>query len=220
MPMKPLQLSSRIESAPLVNEKRGEILRQHGIRTVEDLLWYLPFRYEDWRSVAKISELKDGEIATVAGTILRNRMQITARRRFRILDITLRDSSGGILIARFFNQPYLKDHFEKGETVVLHGVIRSGGPISAGPVMENPQHEKLKGKQEVSHFLQIRPIYERIGAMTPKMLRWLIRTCLDSIPSSAFGEPLPEDVKQKYKLIDRKAAVEQLHFPTASALDL
>jgi ATP-dependent DNA helicase RecG len=211
--MKPLQLSSRIESAPLVNEKRGKILREHGIRTVEDLFWHLPFRYEDWRSVAKISELKDGEIATVAGTILRTHMQVTARRHFRILDVTLRDSSGSVLTARFFNQPYLKDHFEKGQTVVLHGIVRIG-PIAAGALMENPQHEKLKDKQDVSRFLQIRPIYERIGTMTPKMLRWLIRTCLESIPPTAFGEPLPEDVKQKYRLIDRKAAFEQLHFPT------
>jgi ATP-dependent DNA helicase RecG len=197
--MKSLQLSSRIESVPLVNEKRGAVLRDHGIRTVEDLLWYLPFRYEDWRKLSRASELKSGQIATISGIVTH---------------ITVKDS-GGVIIGRFFNQPYLKDHFEKGRSVILHGVVKKD-PFVDYPILENPQHEVLN-KKEAGHFLQVRPVYERIGSITPKMLRWMIHTCLEAIPASAFGEPISEEVRKKYKLIDRKTAFQQLHFPEGNS---
>jgi len=209
--MKLLQLSSSIENAPLINEKRGKVLRDHGIRTIEDLLWYLPFRYEDWRKLTAIRDLQDGESGTITGTVSRVHLQITSRQRFKILDVTLHDGTGTVII-RFFNQPYLKDQFEKGTRVVLHGQATKE-PFARDPVIENPQYEIVK-KGEVSQYLQMRPVYERIGMITPKMLRWMIRKSLEEIPLQAFGEPLSDDLRKKYKLIDRKSAFQQLHFPS------
>jgi ATP-dependent DNA helicase RecG len=209
--MKALQLSSSIENAPLINEKRGKILRDHGIRTIEDLLWYLPFRYEDWRHLNNISEAKNGQAITIAGTVTRVTLHITSRQRFRILDVTVRDATGAALL-RFFNQPYLKDQFEKGKRVVVHGIAQRE-PISPGPVIKDPQYEFLKGK-EVSDHLQLRPVYERIGkTITPKMLRYIIRSCLEALPAAAFGEPLSQKIRDHYHLVDRKTAFVQLHFP-------
>src|SRR5262245_26312841 len=99
-----LQFSSSVENIPLINEKRGKMLRDHGIRTVEDLLWYLPFRYEDWSELSRISDLKDGQTATVYGTVTRSHLQVTARKRFKILDVTVKDDRGALLL-QFFNQP-------------------------------------------------------------------------------------------------------------------
>ena len=70
-----LTLSSSIETAPMVNEARGKTFRNHGIRTIEDLLWYLPFRYEDWRHPKEIKHLSDGELATVVGKVTRIRLE-------------------------------------------------------------------------------------------------------------------------------------------------
>jgi ATP-dependent DNA helicase RecG len=207
-----LQLSSSIENAPMVNEARGKIFRNHGIRMIEDLLWYLPFRYEDWRKITRIKELTDGQIATVTGTITKAHMHQTARRHFKILEVTVQDASGSILI-RFFNQPYLKDHFEKSRRVILHGTVRVD-PFGHDAEMENPQYEILK-KEDASEFLQVRPVYERIASITPKMLRWIIKQSLESIQPQAFGEPLNDDLRKKYKLIDRRSAFYQLHFPTS-----
>ena len=120
--MKTLQLSSSIENAPLINEKRGKILRDHGIRTIEDLIWYLPFRYEDWRELKRIADIKNGQSVTISGLVSRSHLQVTARQRFKILEVTIRDGSGSALL-RFFNQPYLKDQFEKGKTVVVHEIV-------------------------------------------------------------------------------------------------
>jgi ATP-dependent DNA helicase RecG len=208
-----LQLSSRIESAPMVNEKRGKIFREHGIRTIEDLLWYLPFRYEDWRILTRIKDLENGQLVTVLGEVVKSRLQITARRRFKILEVVIRDSSGS-LIVRFFNQPYLKDQFEKGRVVLLHGIVKSE-PFGQA-VLENAQFEMPKeGTSEI--YLQIRPVYQRIGSITPKMLRWIIKKSLDSISAQAFGEPLSERLRKKYKLVERKLAFEELHFPARDA---
>src|SRR3990172_12968272 len=115
--MRLLQLSSSIENAPMIHEARGKVLRDHGIRTIEELLWYLPFRYEDWRTLKRIRDLQDGETATVTGRITRSNLHLT-RRQFKILEVSIQDGSGTMLV-RFFNQPYLKDHFEKGRMVVL-----------------------------------------------------------------------------------------------------
>jgi ATP-dependent DNA helicase RecG len=212
--MKPLQLSSSIENAPLINEKRGKILRDHGIRTIEDLFWYLPFRYEDWRSLTNISEVKNGESVTVAGTITRSHLQVTPRQRFKILDVSVRDSTGSVLL-RFFNQAFLKDQFEKGRQVVLHGIAKVE-PFAPGPVIKDPQYEFIKDRNVALH-LQVKPVYERIGNITPKMLRYIIKLCLEAIPAAAFGEPLSESIRKKYRLVDRKSAFVQLHFPGPEA---
>ncbi len=196
----------------MVNEKRGKVFRDHGIRTIEDLLWYLPFRYEDWRVLSPIKDAENGQV-TVQGEVIRTHLQITARRRFRILEVVIRDSSGS-LIVRFFNQPYLKDQFEKGVKVLLHGLVKSE-PFGQA-ILENPQFEMLK-EGTSAQYLQVRPVYQRIGSITPKMLRWIVKKSLDSIPASAFGEPLSERLRKKYKLVERRTAFEQLHFPAGDA---
>ncbi len=212
--MKVLQLSSSIENAPLINDKRGKVLRDHGIRSIEDLLWYLPFRYEDWRDLKRISDVKNGEAVTISGTVTRTHLQITSRQRFRILDVTIRDSSGSALL-RFFNQAYLKDQFEKEKIVVIHGHVQAEA-FASMPVLKDPQYEFVKGA-EVSRYLQIRPVYERIGSITAKMLRYIIRSCLESLSTAAFGEPLSQKIRDHYRLIDRKNAFVHLHFPGLDA---
>ena len=195
----------------MVNEARGKVFRNHGIRTIEDLLWYLPFRYEDWRHPKRIKDLVDGELATVVGTVTRTHLHLTARRNFKILEVTIQDSSRSILV-RFFNQPYLKDQFEKGKKVVLHGTVRVD-PFGHDAEMENPHHEIIK-KEDLTEYLRVRPVYERIGSITPNMLRWIVKKSLEAIPLKSFGEPLSDELRKKYKLVDRCSAFLQLHFPS------
>lgn len=209
----PLQLSSSIESAPMVNETRGKVFRDHGVRTIEDLLWYLPFRYEDWRTIRPIVELKDGESVTLDCRISRVTLHVTPRQRFKILEVSAHDANGRVTI-RFFNQPYLKDQFVKGQKVLLHGTVKVD-PFAGDVQMENPQFEILK-TGDPSPFLQLRPVYQRLGSITPKLLRWVIRKSLEAIPPGAFGEPIPEDLRRKYSLIDRRSAFLELHFPSPS----
>src|SRR5688500_6288799 len=123
-PVNFLTLSSSIENAPMVNEARGKIFRSHGIRTIEDLLWYLPFRYEDWRQPKQIKDLEDGMMATVVGAVTRTHLHLTPRKHFKILEVTVHDGSRSVLV-RFFNQPYLKDQFEKGKRGILQGTVRT-----------------------------------------------------------------------------------------------
>lgn len=212
--MAQLQLSSSIESIPLINEKRGKVLRDHGIRTVEDLLWHLPFRYENWDCLKPMSDLKDGDIVTVYGTVTRAHLQVTARRRFKILDVTLRDSRGAVLL-QFFNQPYLQDKFVKGSNVLVHGQVKKE-PFAHDAAIKDPQYEFPKNG-DLQPYLRIRPVYERILSLTPKMLRYMVRYCLENLSEAAFGEPLSDEVRQKYKLVSRKAAFTQLHFPPSQA---
>src|SRR5262249_17868203 len=206
----PLQLSSSIESAPMVGLTRGKVFREHGIRTVEDLLWVLPFRYEDWRRKKSIGDLQDGERLTVEGTVVRSHLAVTARKRFKILDVTVADATGRLQV-RFFNQPYLADTFSKGNRILLHGDVKIE-PMARVPVIENPHYEILK-ERPATEFLKIRPVYERIGSITTKMLRWMIQTCLGQLPAAAFGEPFSPELLKKYKLVDRKTAFQELHFP-------
>ena len=97
--------------------------------------------------------------------------------------------------------------------MILHGTVRVD-PFGHDAEMENPHHEILK-KNDASEFLSVRPVYERIASITPKTLRWIVKSSLESIPAQAFGEPLSDELRKKYKLVDRRTAIQQLHFPTS-----
>ena len=102
-----------------VGPKRGELLARIGIRTVEDLLYYLPARYEDRSNPTPIKDIKMGEYQTVQGEVVSLSSRV-ARSGMPVFQAALSDGTG-FIHAVWFNQPYLKDYFKKGDRVVLYG---------------------------------------------------------------------------------------------------
>jgi ATP-dependent DNA helicase RecG len=210
-----------------VGPRRAADLLRAGLSTVEDLLYRFPTRYEDRGHFQTIASLKPGESASVSAEVLSSGIRPTRRPRFKIFEMLLRDETGS-LRAVWFNQPFLKDVFHPHQRVILFGKLEL---TSHGLQMQSPQYEIL-GDEPVEggddqadpadagvatvHTGRVVPVYEKTGQLTAKMQRTLVHQALQAMPAQ-LPDPLPAAVRARQQLIDRRDALEQVHFPDPDA---
>lgn len=209
-------LSTPLQFLKGVGPHRAADLQRVGLRTVGDLLERFPIRYEDRGHLRPIVTLRPGEHASVAGEILDCGLRMTRRPGFKIFDALIRDSSGPIR-AVWLNQPFLRDVLQRHQRVVLFGTVEQR-PRGA-PQLTNPQYEILDPDDEDAttiHTGRIVPVYEKAGSVTPKMQRRLVHDALQRLPEP-LEDPLPEDLRIRLGLPDRRAALQQAHFPDGGA---
>ena len=195
-----------------VGPRRAVDLAAGEIHVLEDLLLRLPIRYEDRARFQPIAGVQPGESVSVAGTVLSQGGRRTRRRGLYVLEVLLGDSTGQIRIV-FFNQPFLKDAFAVSQHVIVHGMIEHRTP--GGLQFTNPQYEFVDDdvpEDELVHTGRIVPIYERIGAVTPKMLRRIIHSALAGLPDE-IDDPLPDRLRRDLGLPGRAQAMRAAHFP-------
>jgi ATP-dependent DNA helicase RecG len=210
-----------------VGPRRAADLLRAGLSTVEDLLYRFPTRYEDRGHFQTIASLKPGESASVSAEVISSGIRPTRRPRFKIFEMLLRDQTGS-LRAVWFNQPFLKDVFHPHQRVILFGKLEL---TSHGLQMQSPQYEILgdepvEGGDEPAdpadagvatvHTGRVVPVYEKTGQLTAKMQRTLVHQALQAMPAQ-LPDPLPAAVRARQKLIDRRDALEQVHFPDPDA---
>ena len=197
-----------------VGPRRAADLEHAGLVTLEDLLYRFPLRYEDRSRLQTIATLKPGQTASIAGRVLVCGLRTTRRPGFKIFEAAIDDGSGS-LRAVWFNQPFLRDIFMRGQHVVLYGAVEMRG--SAGLQITNPQYEILDDEDgETIHTGRIVPVYERTGAITPKMQRRLVFDALQRLPSD-LADQLPEEIRVRLGLPSRYAALLGTHFPPQDA---
>jgi ATP-dependent DNA helicase RecG len=93
-----MQLDTPITYLKGVGPQRAKVLESKGIATVEDLLYYMPFRYEDRSNVKRIADLAPGETATVVGRISGSQLYHPRRSRLRVFEVRVSDGSGRPLV--------------------------------------------------------------------------------------------------------------------------
>jgi ATP-dependent DNA helicase RecG len=210
-----LSLESPVTVLTGVGPSRAEHLAQKGISTLEDLLYYLPFRYEDRIHFTSIGELQPGQVATVQGEVLTaGLVRLRGRGRRAIFNLAAGDATG-ILYAKWFYGDYLQRVFRSGQRVVLHGKVEED-PYRPGQLqMIQPQHEILSKGGESADSTEsgrIVPIYEAAGPVTSRVLRRLVFEALRRLPAR-LPDPLPEELLHRYDYPGRGAALRQAHFP-------
>jgi ATP-dependent DNA helicase RecG len=203
-----------------VGPRRAADLQRVGLATVEDLLYRFPTRYEDRGTFQTIASLRPATAASVAGEVLSCGIRPTRRPRFKIFEMLVRDASG-VLRAVFFNQPFLNDVFHPHQRVILFGRLEL---TPHGMQMQNPQYEIVKQEtdteggtesdDEMLHTGRIVPVYEKTGTLTTKMQRAIVHRALAELPPEMV-DPLPPDVRARQQLVDRRAALLEVHFPPA-----
>jgi ATP-dependent DNA helicase RecG len=114
------QLSDSIQNIKGVGFANGKKLEKLKIQTVKDLLWHIPYRYDDFSHTIKISEIKADKMAIVKGKVISINTTRTYRRRMFITSALLQDSTGNIKLV-WFNQPYLTTIIKKGKIVLIAG---------------------------------------------------------------------------------------------------
>ena len=173
-------LATPVQYLKGVGPRRAADLEHAGLVTVEDLLYRFPIRYEDRSRLQPIKSLRAGQVASVAGRVLACGLRTTRRPGFKIFEVAVDDGSG-TLRAVWFNQPFLRDVFVRGQHVILYGMVEMRG--SAALQLTNPQYEVIDDEEggETIHTGRIVPVYERTGTITPKMQRRLsCSTCCRS----------------------------------------
>ncbi len=218
-----LELSTSVQYVKGIGPRLAEVLGAKGIHTVDDLLHYLPFRYEDRLNPRGISELRVGEMATVIAEVRTSGLFRT--RRMPIFQMTAGQGRSRLKCI-WFNATYLRDRFKPGQLVALYGKVeedRGGGELQ----LVQPQFEILgdssdeaeAGEPKAASSLEVGrivPIYESTGQgrLTPRWFRRVIHGVLENI-SPQLSDPIPAAVRRHLSLILPQEALRQVHWPDA-----
>ena len=201
-------LATRLQFLKGVGPRKSADLKRAGLVIVEDLLYRLPFRYEDRSRMQPIASLRAGAKAAVMGEITSANLVSTRRRNFRIFHVVVADASGAIRCT-WMNQPFLADILKPHLPVIVFGDVRLD---SSGLHFMNPEYELVSDDLSAVRTGRIVPFYEKTGTVTPNMQRRIVRQALDQLPD-AVQDLLPVDVRARLQLMPRRSALEEAHFP-------
>lgn len=219
-----LEPGTSVQYVKGIGPRLAEVLAGKGVHTVDDLVHYLPFRYEDRLNPRGIAELRAGEMATVIAEVRTSGLFHT--RRLPIFQMTAGQGRARLKCI-WFHGTYLRDKFKPGQMVALYGKVDSdrngelqlvqpqfeilgGGEDSAGDDAE----QKLAASLEVGRIV---PIYESAGQgrLTSRWFRRVIHGALENLAPAPPGwaDPIPEVVRRRLQLIPPGEAVRKVHWP-------
>jgi len=206
------ELTSPLGGLKGIGPKRRRALERAGVCTLEDLLFHLPFRYEDRRKVHKIASLRPGQKALFGGRIVSTEVKRTRRRRFSIFRAVIEDESGRVL-ALWFNQPYLADSIKEGYKISLFGELVASG--YGGGLLEahNPQFEVGK---EAAGEAGIVPVYEKVGEVGGRVIRAAIADLYERY-SVKLPATVPPSILERLGFLVPGEALRRLHLPPPDA---
>ena len=201
-----------------VGPGRAKLLNTLGIKTAEDALYYLPYRYEDRKNIKKISALEYGRLETVIGKVIAAEVIKLPRRNIKLFELTVSDGSG-IVKGKWFNQPFLKKNFKPGQEVILSGVVKRNPYQGIGFEFDNPEYEFVTEDGDAFiHTARIVPIYRTTSGLSVRQLRTimfnLINTCIKDVP-----DHIPEEILRRNNFHGLAESIFNSHFPE-SGIDI
>ena len=227
----PLSLSTEVRMIIGVGPQRAELLAKRGIYTVEDLMLYLPFRYEDRIHFTSIKDIKPDGVYTVRARVMSGQAVRTPRGRDTIYHLLVQDPTGQLPV-KFFHGGYLQGRLKQGQLLVLHGKAEIDKMRPARLEMVNPQiellssvdhsiaaHERDKSspQEEIdsTEVGRIVPIYEAIATFGSRSIRRTVYTALQNL-DSRIPDVLPEELRARLQFPSRAQALAFTHFPEAT----
>ena len=197
-----------------VGPQRAELLAKRGIHTLEDLLGYLPFRYEDRIRFSQIKDVRPNHVFTLRVRVASGSAVRSMRGRDAIYHLLVQDDTGS-LPCKFFHGGYLEGRLKPGQLLVLHGKAEVDRLRPARVEMVNPQFELLSGEdQDSTEVGRIVPIYEAIGTFGTRAIRRATYAALQQI-DARVPDLLPSSIRARLKFPSRRDAVICTHFPPA-----
>src|SRR5882672_495832 len=210
----PISLQTEVRMVKGVGPQRAELLGKRGICTLEDLLNYLPFRYEDRIHFSRIKDVQPGGTYTLRARVMSGQAVRGMYGRDAIYHLLVQDDSGS-LPCKFFHGGYLEDRLKPGQQLILHGKVEIDKLRPARREMVNPQIEVLSSEEvDSTEMGRIVPIYEAVGTVGSRMIRRAIYNTLQNLDSH-FPDVLPPDLREKLRYPARREALIQTHFPPA-----
>ncbi len=193
-----------------IGEKTEKLFQKVNVYTVEDIIRYYPFNYDEYKPPVTIEECILEQKYAVAGLIAKD-ADVKKVRNLSITTTYLRDKTGMITLT-WFNMPYLRSQLKKGYQYVFRGkVVSKQGRL----VMEQPEIFTLSAYEEKMYSLQ--PIYHLTKGLSNGMVQKAVKQAF-SLMKHHLKDELPEDIRKQYNLLDYEQAVSLIHFP--SKMDL
>jgi ATP-dependent DNA helicase RecG len=205
-----IDLSLPIEQLKSVGPRNLPRLAKLGIKTVKDLLWHFPARYEDYSRVVSISEIEPGQKVNIQGEILKMSSRMIFPKRMSITNALVGDETGAVKVV-WFNQPFIANSLKEGTLVSLAGKANLD---KHGLYLSSPTYEKIQDIEfknyNLTHTGGLIPIYPETEGVTSKYLRFLIKPLLKDLE---VPDPLPEGVVKKHNLLSLSKALNKIHYP-------
>lgn len=178
------------------------------IRTIRDLLWHFPTRYEDFSTVVRITDLEGNQNATVQGVVRKVGLRRTMRKHMVIVEAQIMDDTGAIN-AIWFNQPYIAKILRPGRLASFAGKVAFA---EEGLYLSNPSYELINSfTSETKHTAGLIPIYPETKGLTSKGLRYLTKPILSNLEQ--LEDFIPEEVLRQNGFPEINIALRDVHFP-------
>ena len=201
-----IDLATPVTALPKVGPKQQERLERLEIRTVRDLLLYLPRRYDDTRNVVSLAAVRPGEVATVHVRVRNNAsLRRSPQKRMMLVEAVVEDD-GAKAGAIWFNQPFLVNQLLAGTEIILSGKVEIS---RTGLMFRNPKFERVGLAQ--THVGRLAPVYAETEGLTSRFLRFLIEPLLDL--ANQVEDVIPPQVRTREGLVDIATALCAVHRP-------
>ncbi len=205
-PAAPLTLESPLEHISGVGKSMAQSFRRLGVKTVRDLLYHFPHRYDDYSKQKRVADLQIGATETVVVSVIDVR-SFGTRSGMSGLEVLVGDDSGSIKVV-FFRQPWLAKQFFPGKMIVLSGKVDTfqGLRQMTGPTWEPYSDDEL------IHTGRLVPVHPLTKGLVERSARTLIKQVVD------WAAPMVEDhvpavVRERAGLMPLGQAIAQMHFP-------
>lgn len=203
-----INVETPVRALPGAGPSRAKQLEEAGLATAGDLLYYLPYRYEDRRHPVRIADIGryvDTPIL-LRGKVMNANLHITRLRRMKVFEAVIEDGTGAVKLV-WFNQGFLADQIKRGDRLAVFGApkLSAYGQLQ----VESADWEKFEGDDDADGAIV--PIYSKVGNIPPKALRQIIGGALLALPS--LDDPLPPALRKRLGVIDLAPALEQIHRP-------
>jgi len=199
-----------------IGEKYARRLDKFGIRTIRDLLWHFPTRYEDFTNIKKINEIKIGETISVIAIVKKISNRRTWKKRIVLTEAVIEDETGTLPVI-WFNQPFLTRNIPVGALVSLSGKVAKG---DKNIYLSSPEYEVIEKSpssvigyrfKNLRHTGGFVPVYPETRGITSRMLRFLIQPLLAK--ARRLPDILPPQILKDANIMPLGEAISSIHFP-------
>ncbi len=200
-----MNINTKIEEIQKVGPVYLKKLHRLDIKTIQDLFFHFPHRYDDFSQITSIGDLKQGQISTIQAKVVEIKNTRLFHRRMVLTEALAKDDTGTIKVT-WFNQPYLIETLKKETLVNLSGKLTFAKKVLC---LSSPSYELTK--KDTVHTGRLVPIYHETEGLSSRYLRYLIKPIL--YLTKQIDDFLPIEIKKEFQLMDLNQAIEQIHFP-------
>ncbi len=204
----PAALNADLTVLQGVGPVNANSLEKLGMKTLGDMLYYFPRRYEDYSQLKPIKSLFYGEVVTVIGTVQSVHTRPIKGGKSSVVEVIISDGTAALRLS-YFNQPWLANKLKADDAISVSGKVDQ---YLGRLVMNSPDYEPVE--MENLHTARIVPIYALTERVTQKWLRGIMNQVITHW-APAVVDALPDAIRLSARLVSISEALTQVHFPSS-----